>query len=156
MALGSTSIAALNREQLRNVMKTSILGRRFGLDAGDYQVGGGNTRNAVENITTTAASSLASDGFAALTSTAASSAIYTLQAPVVGLSKEITQLSSSTLGFAVQFGAGAQLVTTAGSSFNQAVFQSVGAAVRLSCLSTNGGGVWAVESANTGVTFSTY
>lgn len=156
MALGSTSIAALSREALRNLIQTSLFGRRSGLDRADYQVGAQDTRLPVDNITTTAASSLAPNGFSALTSTAVSSAVYTLQNPVPGIYKTITQLSSSTLGFAVQFGAGAQIVSTLGSSFNQAVFQSVGAALEVGCLSTNGGGIWAVAAQNSGVALSTY
>jgi hypothetical protein len=157
MALGSTSIAALSREQLRNQMKTSMMGRRAGMDNNDYEVGEQDTRLPVDNITSTVQTSLSANGFSLLSCTVASSAIHTLQGPVPGIYKQITQISSSTLGIAVQFGASANIVTSAGSSFNQIVFAGVGHTANLACVSTNGGGIWLSASpASPGISFSTY
>lgn len=157
MALGSTSVAALTRENLRNLMVTTMMGRRAGMDANGYEVGEQDTRLPIDNIGTTVPTSLSPNGFTNLSCTVASSAIHTLQNPVAGIYKMITQLSSSTLGIAVQFGAGANIVTSAGSSFNQIVFAGVGHVASLACISTNGGGIWASASpASPGITFSTY
>lgn len=157
MALGSTSVTALSRENLRNQMKTSMMGRRAGMDNNDYEVGEQDTRLPIDNITSTVPTSLSPNGFSLLSCTAASSAQHTLQNPVPGIYKQITQISSSTLGIAIQFGAGAQIVTSAGSSFNQITFAGVGHSASLACMSTNGGGVWVSASpASPGISFSTY
>ena len=161
MPLGSTSIAAVTRDQLRNQMKTSMMGRRAGMDALDYEVGEQDTRLVIDNITTTVPTSLSPNGFSNLSCTAVSSAIHTLSAPVAGIYKQITQISSSTLGIAVQFGANANIVTSAGTSFNQAVFAGVGHSASLSCMSTAGGSlggpVWiSATPPSPGIVFSTY
>ena len=134
----STTIPALSRESLRNQMKTTMMGRRAGMDNNDYEVGEQDTRLPIEVITTTAASSLSPNGFTNLASTVASSAVYTLLAPVSGIYKTITQVcSGTTLGFAVQFGTNAQIITTAGSSFNQIVFGGIGHSICMVCVSTS-------------------
>ena len=157
MALGSTAVSGLTRESLRNLIKTSLFGRRSGMDANDYEVGEQDTRLPIDNIGTTVPTSLSANGFTLLSCTVASSATHTLQNPVSGIYKTITHLSSSTLGIVVQFGAGANIVTSAGSSFNQITFQGVGHAASLACVSTNGGGVWLSASpASPGLSFSTY
>lgn len=157
MALGSTSVSALTRESLRNQMITSMMGRRAGMDGRGYECGEEDTRLPIDNIASTVPTSLSPNGFSLLSCTAASSAAHTLQNPVPGIYKQITQISSSTLGIAIQFGAGAQIVTSAGSSFNQVVFAGVGHTASLACVSTNGGGVWLSASpASPGISFSTY
>lgn len=164
MALGSTSVTALTREGLRNQMKTSMFGRRSGMDNSDYEVGEQDTRLPVDVITTTAGTSLIPNGCSLLAATAASSAVYTLQAPISGIYKQLTQISSSTLGYAIQFGSGAQLVTSLGTSFNQLVFAGVGHTANLFCVATGSsvggtGGVWLVTASFTtasGMQASTY
>lgn len=157
MALGSTAVLGQTREGLRNMMKTSMMGRRAGMDNNDYEVGEQDTRLPIDNIGTTVPTSLSPNGFTLLSSTAASAATYTLQNPVPGIYKQITQISSSTQGFTVQFGAGAQIVTSAGSSFNQITFAGIGHTANLACMSTNAGGIWLSASpASPGITFSTY
>jgi hypothetical protein len=159
MALGSTSFAQVSRETLRNSMVTSMMGRRAGMDVNGYEVGEQDTRLPIDNITTTAATSLVPNGFSVLTCTAASSAIMTLLQAVPGVYKQITQFSSSTLGIVVQFGANANIVTSAGSSFNQIVFAGVGHCVSLACVSssTAAGPIWmSATPPSPGVTFSTY
>lgn len=159
--IGSTGVAAQTRETLRSQMITSTFGRRNGIDKNDYEVGSQDTRLPIDNISTTVSTSLSPNGFSNFSCTSVSSAIHTLQQGVAGVYKQLTQISSSTLGIALQFGASANIVTTAGSSFNQITFAGVGHTVNLACLSTAGGSgngmVWASASpASPGLTFSTY
>lgn len=161
MAIGSTGITALSREQLRNQLETSMMGRRAAIDFRGFEVGEEDTRLPIQNIGTTVPTSCLVNGFTNLTCTAASSAIHTFQDAVAGIYKTLTQLSSSTLGIAVQFGALANIVTSAGSSFNQIVFAGVGHTVGLGCISTGGGSgggpVWiATSPPSPGLTFSTF
>lgn len=159
MALGSTSVAAMSREALRNQILTSMFGRRAGMDVNGYEVGEQDTRLPVDVITTTVGTSLNPNGQSLLSCTVASSATHTLQSPVSGVYKQITQISSSTLGIAVQFGANANIVTSAGSSFNQITYQGVGHTANLFCVSTStaNGPIWISGSpASPGLSFSTY
>lgn len=160
MALGSTAVVGQTRAALRRQMETSMMGIRAGIDFNGYEVGEEDTRLPIDNLGTTVQSSLSPNGFSIFSCTVASSAIYTLKTSVVGIYKTLTQISSSTLGFAVQFGPLDQIVTTAGSSFNQIVFAGVGHTVGLSCVSTAGaagGAVWISASpASPGLTFSTF
>ena len=159
MALGSTSIAAVTRQSLRNQMLTSMFGRRAGMDSNDYEVGEQDTRLPIDNISTTVPTSLAANGFSNFSCTSLSSAIHTLLAPVSGIYKQITQISSSTLGIDVQFGPNAQIVTSAGSSFNKLTLAGVGHSASLSCVSTStsNGPIWICTTpASPGIAFSTY
>lgn len=159
MALGSTAVPAVTKEALRSKMITSLFGRRAGLDAKGYEVGENDTRVAIDNIGTTVNSSLSENGVSLFSSTVASSGIYTLFGGVSSVYKTLTQISSSTLGFVVQFGANANIVTTAGTSFNQITFQGVGHTASLQAVSdsTGAGAVWISASpASPGLSFSTY
>lgn len=159
MALGSTSIAAVTRETLRSQMLTSMFGRRAGMDARDYEVGEQDTRLVIDNIATTVPTSLSPNGFSNLSCTSVSSATHSLLAPVSGIYKQITQISSSTLGINVQFGPNANIVTSAGSSFNQMTFAGVGHCASISCMSTStsNGPIWiSATPPSPGITFSTY
>lgn len=161
MAIGSTGVTGQSRASLRRQMMTSMMGSRAGMDNLGYEVGEEDTRLPIDNITSTVPTSLSPNGFSNFSCTAVSSAIHTLQQTVAGIYKTLTQISSSTLGIAVQFGPNANIVTTAGSSFNQIVFAGVGHTVGLACVSTaggsNGGPVWISASpASPGLTFSTY
>ena len=124
-------------ETLKNTaLQTSIRGRRLGLTQDDYLVGVKDLQKQVEDISSTAASTISAFGFTRLMSTAASSAIYTVAQHVAGIEKRIAQTSSSTLGFAVRFPSGTNVYTTAGTSFNQLVFAGAGNVVALSALSS--------------------
>lgn len=147
VGMGSTSVTAFSREQLRNQMKTSMMGRRAGMDVNDYECGEQDTRLPIDNITSTVQTSMAPNGFSILSCTVASTAQHTLLNPVAGIYKQITQISSSTLGIMVQFGAGAQIITTIATSHNALVFAGFGHTVNLCCLATASsvggvGGVW--------------
>lgn len=158
-SLGSTSITAITRNLYRNTILTSIHGRRNGLDARDYQVGYSAIREDIDAITTTAATSLTASGLSVLCATPASSAIYTLTNAAAGVRKSITQTSTPAVGFQIQFGANANISTTAGSSFNQATISQQGATLGLFCISssTANGPQWTVTGViSTGIAFSTY
>lgn len=159
--LGSTAVTGQTRAALRRQMETSMMGLRAGIDFSGYEVGEEDTRLPVENISTTVPTSCAPNGFTLFSCTLASSAIHTLKTSVSGIYKTLTQLSSSTLGIALQFGANDSIVTTAGSSFNQIVFAGVGHTASLACMSTSGGAsggaIWISASpASPGLSFSTY
>lgn len=159
MALGSTSVAGVTREQWRNQIITTMFGRKAGYDAMGYEVGEQDTRLPIDNISTTVQTSLSPNGASVFSCTAASSAIQTMLIAVAGIYKQITQISSSTLGIALQLGANAQIVTTAGSSFNQITLAGVGHTANLFCVSssTANGPIWLSASpASPGMTFSTY
>lgn len=134
--LGSTAIAGISRETMRNQIVTSEYGRRSGLDNQGYQVGEFDVRTVIDNLGTTVNSSLSASGISIFSSTVASSATYTLFGGVAGVYKQLAQVSSSTLGFTVQFGANAQIVSTLGTSFNQLLLQGFGASVNLFCAAT--------------------
>lgn len=157
MTYSSTGVTAITRNQLRNQIITSLYGRRSGLDIADYEVGENDTRLPIDNITTTAASSLTPSGFSVLGSSAA--ATYTMLNAVSGVYKQITQMSSTTGGIVVQLGANANIVTSAGSSFNQMTFAGIGHTANLACVSTStsNGPIWLNTSpASPGLTYSTY
>ena len=127
---------ALLLEGLRNIIQTSIRGRRLGLTNDEYLVGQKDIQMSVEDITSTAASTCLPYGATRLMSTAGSSATYTVSQHVTGVVKRFSQTSSSTLGFAVRFASGVNVYTTAGTSFNQLVFSGAGNTISLSALST--------------------
>jgi|SRR5690348_11215344 len=165
MAIAAANLQAITKEGLRNQGLTNVYGRRASIDIAGYEVGEQDTRTPIDVVSTTAATSLSANGFSLLACTAASSALYTMNTGVGSVYKQITQVSSSTLGFAVQFGASALIVTTAGTSFNQIVFQGVGHTVNLACVvpssgpgsSANAGPVWiATSPPSPGLTFSTF
>jgi hypothetical protein len=159
MPFGSTSISSLTREQLRSQIVTSLFGRRAGLDANGYEVGHQDSRTPIDNITTTAATSLIPNGCSVLSATPASSAIYTMFQATAGVYKEITQISTPAVGFQIQLGDNAHIVTTAGTSFNQITIGGVGGGINMFCISssTATGPIWITDGyVSTGTIFSTY
>lgn len=93
---------------LRSQRKTSIYGRRLGLDANDYLVGPLSVRTEIEDQASTAGTSMIPHGVTRiLTSGSSQCGIYPLQAPVIGVTKRIVLQSSST---------GCQLVKASGSA----------------------------------------
>ena len=166
--MGSTAISAVTREQLRNQMITSMMGRRSGMDPLGYEVGEEDTRLPVDNIGTSVASSLSPNGCSILSCTAGTSAAYTLLNAIPGIYKQITMISSSTTpGLTVKFGTNGKIVSTLGTSFNQITFAGFGHTVNLFCIasgtslgsSVGGGGLWVATAAFTtanGLSLSTY
>lgn len=95
-------------ETLRSQKKTSIHGRRLGLDKDGYLVGPPDFRTQVTDEQSTAGSSMPPNGVTRILTTGSSQCgIYTLQAPVIGARKRIVLMSSST---------GCQLVKASGSA----------------------------------------
>lgn len=165
--LGSTSVVAQSRDVLRNQMVTSMMGRRAGMDKDEYEVGEQDTRLPVDVVQTTAPTSLSPNGFSVLACTVTSAATYSMLRAIPGIYKQITQISSSTGGFNVQFGANANIVSSLGSSFNQLTFAGIGHTASLSCISNGstlgssagGGGTWLLTTTFTtagGMSASTY
>ena len=146
---------AISLDQLRNLIVTGWYGRRDGLDANDFEVGPKDLRTQVQDINTTAATTVYNYGYTNLMCTAASSAVYTIPAPTVGIFKTIVQTCTSTLGYAVQAPSGVNFVTTAGSSFNQVVFQGIGQTGDLIALTTAKYAIRA-GAAGSGMVASTY
>ena len=133
----AVTVTAQLLDKLRNQILTSLYGRRDGIDKDEYNIGPKDFRVQIENITTTAASTIANFGITVLSCTVSSSAIYTMPAPVPGVQgRQIFQASTSTLGYAIQLPAGVTILATNGSSFNQMVFYGLGAALELSALSS--------------------
>jgi hypothetical protein len=128
------------------------------MDIQGYEVGEQDTRLPIDNVTSSAASSaLSPNGFSVLG--ASTACTFQILNAVSGVYKQLTQMTSSTFGMIVQFGANANIVTSAGSSFNQITFAGIGHTVSLACVSssTSNGPIWVSASPpSPGLTFSTY
>lgn len=84
-------------ETFRNSIIDSIKGRKIGLDVAGYLVGVPDVALHVEDFTTTAAASASPYGITNVLTTGSSQlSQYTLQAPVVGVTKFIVLQSTST------------------------------------------------------------
>lgn len=87
---------------------TSIHGRKLGVDRDGYLVGPGSLRTQIEDQQSTAGTSMPANGVTRILTTGSSQCgIYTLAAPVIGVTKRIVLTSSST---------GCQLVKASGSA----------------------------------------
>ncbi len=97
-------------EGIRSRIQTSIFGRRLGLDSNDFLVGAKDNIKPIETISSTAASqTLAAHGVSVITATNASTdaaLAMTLAAPIPGVEKFISQMSSSTAGYAITLASG--------------------------------------------------
>ena len=103
-------------ETLRSAIVTSIYGRRVGLDNSGFLVGPADMRTQVEDISTTAATSMANYGITRiLTSGSSQTGSYTLQAPIPGVRKVIT-LDTTSTGIMVVYPTGATVFQSSGSS----------------------------------------
>ena len=112
---------AFTVEQIKNEMITSVHGRRLGLDSNAFLTGPKDLRKAVEDITTTAATTASNYGLTrVLTSGSSQTGSYTVEAPVIGTRKMFFQQSTSTGTMAFKFSGGASVmgasVGTAGST----------------------------------------
>lgn len=88
---------AVSLEQLRSAIMTSLFGRRLGFDNNEFLVGQKDIRTAVEDLSTTAATSALPYGHTrVLTSGSSQTGTYTLQAPVPGVRKTLSLNSTST------------------------------------------------------------
>lgn len=88
---------ALSLESLRNALKTTIFGRRLGLDGSDYLVGFPGMRMPIEDIQTTSPTSASPFGLTRnLTSGSSQNGQHTLQNIPVGAVKILSLVSTST------------------------------------------------------------
>lgn len=128
---------AISLDQLRNQIITSIFGRRLGLDKDEFTVGPKDHRVAIEDISTTAATSALPYGHTrVLTSGSSQTGVYTLQAPVPGVRKSFSLQSTST--GTMQFTAtNAAFLSASGSSVAVLSLISGGAFCDLIAVTTN-------------------
>lgn len=137
-------------EALRAKIRTSIHGRRIGLDDIDYLVGPKSLREQVEDISTTAATSASPFGVTrVLTSGSSQTGSYTLQAPIPGVRKTLVLNSTSTGG--QQFTATNATIYSASDGTSKAVVNlyAPGAAVQLEAVTTDR---WVVVGGSLGTT----
>ena len=113
---------AYSLNTLRSQRITSVHGRRLGMDSGGYLVGPPGVRTAIEDQQSTAGTSMPPYGVTRILTTGSSQCgIYTLEAPVIGVTKRIVLMSSST---------GCQLVKASGSAlFYGASVSTIGSTV---------------------------
>ena len=99
---------AYSLQTLRSQHVRSLWGRQLALDKDGYLIGMPSMRTAIEDVTGTAGSSMIPYGVTRILTTGSSQCSEnTLQAPVIGVTKRIVLMSSST---------GCQLVRASGSA----------------------------------------
>lgn len=132
---------AFSLEQLRNLVRTSIHGRRLGLDPTDFLVGPKGMRVPVHNATSdTTGTAIPNHGIATVVTT--TNDVWTLEAPVPGCEVKIMTGSSSTGNHAV-VPTNATIISTNGVAGSTITLQGNGAHISLVGLSTS---QWAVMS----------
>lgn len=137
---------ALSLESLRNVIKTSLFGRRLGLDNDEFLVGHKDNRVAIEDISTTAATSCINYGHTRfLTSGSSQLSNNTLQAPIPGVRKSFSLQSTST-GNQIITATNAAFLAASGSSVAVINLQGGGAFVDLIAVTT---AYWQILSGST-------
>jgi len=135
-------------EDQRSEIKTSIHGRRFGLDKDGFAVGAKGMRNAVSNATSgSTGTNLANHGVHTI---AGSTDTFKLDDPAPGCRVSIIRNVASTSTASISPVA-ATIVSDNGIAGSAIALQGVGDAVILEGLSTS---QWAVTSKTTGVSIS--
>jgi len=137
-------------DTIRSSIKTSIHGRRLGLNVDDYLAGPRALLQQVEDIDASTGSSASPYGVTrSLTSGSSVTSSYTLQAPIPGVVKTLTLQSTSTGGS--QFTATNATIYTASDGSSAAVVNlyAPGASVQLLGESTS---VWRVIGGSLGTT----
>lgn len=121
-------------------IRTSLWGRRLGIDEGDRLESpkGFRTNNLVAGSTGT---TITNDGITTLASTAGNNTTFNIAAPVVGVEKTIVSIGASTSQIVSSTGAGATFTSTATGVSNKATFVGLGQALHLVGLSTSSYGV---------------
>lgn len=92
---------AFTTEQLKRAIKTSLYGRRIGLDANDYIVGPPDIRNQIEDISSTVATTISAFGLTEILTSGSSQGPvqHNLPAPIPGVQKIIGLNTTSTASF---------------------------------------------------------
>lgn len=141
---------AISLQQLRDATLTSVHGRRLGIDDKECLVGVKDVRKAVEDISTTAATSAINYGVTrVLTSGSSQHGANTLQAPFPGVVKTLVLNSTSTGGH--HFTATSATIYTASAGTTSAVVNlyAPGASVQLFAVTTDR---WIVVGGSLGTT----
>ena len=142
---------AILSETLRNLIMTSIRGRRLGLDKDDYLVGQRDIRRQVTNATTaTTATALSNYGIHTVVTT--TNTVWTLASPVQGVPVKIVTGSSST-GLHAIVPTNATIVSSNGSAGSSITLAGPGAFIELVGDSTSRWIVSGIRSTTAGNTF---
>lgn len=132
---------AFTLQQLRNVILTSIHGRRLGMDPNQFLVGQKGVRVPVANATSdTTGTALVNHGFHTVATT--TNDVWTLEDPTPGCEVEIATITTSTGNHAI-VPAAATIVSTNGVAGSSITMQGIGAWIKLIGIST---AQWAVTS----------
>lgn len=127
---------AISLEQFRNTIMTSLFGRRLGFNKDEFVVGTKDICVAIEDISTTAATSCINYGHTRfLTSGSSQTSNVTLQAPQVGVRKSFSLQSTST-GNQIITATAAAFLAASGSSVAVINLQGGGAFVDMIAVST--------------------
>lgn len=139
---------AQSLDTLRRLIKTSIHGRRLGLDFDGFLVGFKGVRHVVTNATSlTTGTNLPNHGHITIDSTNART--WKLTDPEVGCEVSFTVTSTSTLANTIS-PVGATFATSAGTTGGSMILQGGGTGVTLIGLTT---GLWGTKSASPGSTY---
>lgn len=146
---------ALLNEALRNLLMTSIFGRRLGLDSNDYIVGPRDIRNQIEDLTTVP-STVAAWGVSRVTATGSSQGPvqFTLPAPVPGIQKILLLNTTSTGSFQFLSTAAGASILAASDGTTKGVVNLIGqgGSVTLEAVTS---AIWAVVGTSGGVSYTT-
>lgn len=146
---------ALLNEQLRNLLMTSIFGRRLGLDSNDYVVGPRDIRNQVEDLTTVP-TTVAAFGVSRVVNTGSSQGPvqHFLPAPVVGIQKILLLTSTSTGSNQFLSTANGASILAASDGTTKGVVNLIGqgGSVTLEGVTS---AIWAVVGTSGGVSYTT-
>ncbi len=97
-------------EGIRSRIATSIFGRRLGLDSNDFLCGVKDNIKPIQTISSTAAAqTIPAYGLTLITATNASTdaaLAFVMDAPIPGVEKFLSQMSSSTAGYAITLASG--------------------------------------------------
>lgn len=154
---------ALLIETIKDRIVPSLFGRRFGLARSpngqtyEFLAGPVGLQNAIEDITTTAATSATPHGHTqVLTSGSSQLGLYTLQSPIPGVRKTLSLNSTSTGNQQFQLTSAVLYTSSGGSGSTMFNLKGFGAGIELMGLTT---GIWqqigAASSAQALVTFTT-
>jgi len=126
-------------DQARRKIKTSVHGRRLGLDGDENLVGVKSIRHVVTNATSaTTGTDLPNHGFHTVDESGATSAdVHRLAAPAPGVPVTIGCASTSTAVRAVIFASGVTCISTNGASGSSMKLRGPGAVVNLVGISTS-------------------
>lgn len=148
---------ALLSEALRSLIKTSLFGRRIGLDNNDYLVGPLDVRNQIEDVTSTVPTTVSAYGLTRILTSGSSQGPvqHNLPNPVVGVQKIIGLNTTSTGSYQFLAQSG-QSILAASDGTTKALFNMLGqgGVITLEGLTSS---IWMVcgVSSTAGVSYTT-